>query len=217
MGKKPNKESKKSAKAGLVEKNGELCPKFKVVLREVFQRFDVDRDEALSLKELEAFAAVTSSGDINRDELRQLGNYFDVNAKGDLTLKGFEQMYLMQTNHQPADTWRDLKLLGYPESLEPFNVGAGNPELGDGHCSKDVNAPSTPSKVDAEAMNELRAALVELKENADSAAAHRRVGLALKGVGRDAAAEKSLQKARELDKAAGVDDANAASTVQQLD
>ena len=64
-------------------------------------------------------------------------------------------------------------------------------------------------------MDELRAALVELKENGDSAAAHRRVGQALKAMGRDAAAEKSLLKAQELDKAAGVTDA--ASTVQELD
>ena len=42
------KEGKKAAKEGLVERNGALSKKFKTILREVFDRFDADKDGALS-------------------------------------------------------------------------------------------------------------------------------------------------------------------------
>ena len=96
MGKKGKKESN-----GLLAANGGLSEKFKAVLGEIFRRFDTDRDNALSLKELEDFAVASKSGgDLVQDELRQLGKFFDTDSKGNITLKGFEQMYLMQTGQQ---------------------------------------------------------------------------------------------------------------------
>ena len=96
---------------------------------------------------------------------------------------GFEQMYLQQTNFEPADTWRDLTRLGYTADLEPRE-----------------GAPAEPSA--EELMGELRAALTDLKLKADNPLAHRRVGEALKAMGRDEAAEKSFQQAQALATAA---------------
>ena len=173
------KEGKKAAKEGLVERNGALSKKFKTILREVFDRFDADKDGALSHAEFSAFAKVAGHGDnVSSEEFAQL-NMFSVDASGSLTRLGFEQMYLQQTNFEPADTWRDLTRLGYTADLEPRE-----------------GAPAEPSA--EELMSELRAALTDLKLKADNPLAHRRVGEALKAMGRDEAAEKSFQQAQAL-------------------
>ena len=92
-------------------------------------------------------------------------------------------MYLMQTGTQASDTWRDLANLGYSQSLELL----GTPP---------VKAKPEDTAVQ---MNELRTALAELKSHPESAAVHRRVGNALKAIGRDEAAARSMQQAEALE------------------
>ena len=188
---------KKDKSSGLLASNGGLSDKFRAVLREVFARFDADTDGALSLKELEQFAVASKSGgDLSLDELKQLGKFFDTDIKGNITLKGFEQMYQMQTAQQAADTWRDLTNLGYTKSLDTL----GPPP-----------SIATPVKAAGEGMEELRSALAQLKTDPDNAAHNRRVGYALKAMGRDEAAAKSLAKADELE------NNQAQSTVNEID
>ena len=141
---------------------------------------DADKDDALSLIEFAAFAKIAGHGDsISSEEFGRLGGLFSVDAAGSLTRLGFEQMYLQQTTFEPADTWRDLARLGYTAGLEP--------------CEGNATEPSAD-----ELMGELRAALTDLKLKADNPLAHRRVGEALKAMGRDEAAEKSFQQAQAL-------------------
>ena len=72
-GKSKSKAETKAAKAGLVEKNGDLSKPLKAILSEIFRRFDVDQDGALSQKELEAFAVASKTGeDINQEEIKQV-------------------------------------------------------------------------------------------------------------------------------------------------
>jgi hypothetical protein len=201
MGKGGNKKApsaKAASKAGLVEKNGALSPKFKAVLAEIFARFDKDRDGVLSIEELDAFGASSGTGSLDAEErkMMQLGTFFDTDAKGNLTLKGFEQMYLMQTNHNGADTWRDLEKLGYSRMLERRTEEGAT--QGD---SEDLTKLR---------MDEMRAALIALKEDPDSADAHRRVGTALEALGRVDAAKKEFGVADELE-------ARAQSTVNEQD
>ena len=196
------KKAAKGAKAGLLQSNGALTPEFQTVLREIFGTYDKDCDGALSLEELETFATASKSGEkINDAELKQLGTFFETNSKGWLTLKGFEQMYIMQTQQTASDVWRDLQNLGYKPSLELLGTGP-------------IAQP--PKTVDPE---ELRAALVALKTDAESPAAHRRVGEALKGMGRDEAAARSFKQAEEIELKLGIVAAPSAapSTVEDLD
>lgn len=198
--KKPTKAETKAAKQGLMEKNGDLTKQLKAVLREVFDRFDADRDGALNKKELEAFAVASKTGEnLSQDEIKQLGTFFDTNANGDLTHKGFEQMYLMQTASTPEDTWRDIKALGYEKTLELLGTSP-------------APAPAAPPSADA--MSELREALAELKLKPEEASAHRRVGVCLQQLGREENAKKSFAQAEELEKKAA---ALAASTVEDID
>ena len=188
------KGDKKAAKQGLVEKNGALTVPFRMVLGEVFRRFDVDGDGALNESELESFAVSSGTGEkIDGDERKQLGVLFEVDKAGNITKKGFEQMYLMQVSHQPEDVWRDLEKLGYDKSLE-----LKDPAKADEEAAKEA-AKAEADALQAARMEEMKEALTELKLNQDSAAAHRRVGEALEALGRNEAAAKSFLKASELD------------------
>lgn len=183
--KKLTKAEMKDLKQGLIEKNGDLSKQLKAVLGEIFTRFDADGDGALSRQELETFANTSQTGsNLSEDEIKQLGTFFDTNDKGQLTRKGFEQMYLMQSGSQPDDTWKDLKTLGYSKSLELLGTTAPPP----------VKAPPA-----AQAMDSLRTALAELKVSPDSASAHRRVGVCLQELGREEAAKKSFAAADDID------------------
>ena len=202
---------KKAAKEGLVEKNGSATRPFQAVLAEIFRRFDKDRDGVWNMAELDAFARASQTGNITKEDRTQLGTMFDVDAKGDLTPKGFEQMYLMQTAHDPMDVWKDLERLGYSKSLELLG---------------DEQGASLDAAAEKSRKEELMAALSALKLEPESAAAHRRVGAALTALGRAEAAQKSLAKATELEGVKGgpvldVTDAPAAapptSTIDEQD
>lgn len=179
-GDKAEKKAKAAAKVGLVEKNGALSEKFRLVLGEVFRRFDKDGDGALCRAELEEFAKESGTGQIEAEDIKQLKTYFDTDTAGNLTRKGFEQMYLMQSNHQAVDTWKDLERLGYTKELA-------------------LKEPIGEEDLTKMRMDELRAALTELKELPESAASHRRVGHALEALGRKEAAQKEFKNADELE------------------
>lgn len=179
--------AKKAAKEGLLQKSGAATPQFKLVLGEIFRRFDKDGDDALCFSELDAFAKESQTGSLTAEDQAQLRVLFDCNAKGDLTLKGFEQMYLVQTNHQPDDTWKDLEKLGYAKSLELLTPPG------------EAEAAAAAKELAKAQTAELMAALAELKVAPESAAANRRVGFALEAMGREAQAQKSFAKAEELD------------------
>ena len=179
MGKKSGKAKDNVKKAQLLDPSCEhgLTDKFRIVLREVFERFDEDKDGGLSREELQNFAVAANAGsDLEDDEVEQLQQFFETNDKGHLTLKGFFQMYHMQTMARSSDTWKDMQRLGYLASLDredgkPLPTGEAPPEK-----PALEQKPAVDQKV---LMEELRTALSEMKVQPESAAAHRRVGNAL--------------------------------------
>ena len=93
------------------------------------------------------------------EDRAQLQSYFDCNSKGDLTYKGFEQMYTMQIGHEAETTWKDLEQLGYKKPLALL----------------DPEAASAEALAKAK-MDELRNALTDLKLAPSAPKAHRRAG-----------------------------------------
>ncbi|KAG0179943.1 hypothetical protein DFQ29_001451 [Apophysomyces sp. BC1021] len=89
----------------------EFLPKVELILREVFDRFDKDKDGAWKTEELQDFAEATNG----RAEIVES---FDVNDKDQLTYKGFYQMYHMQTLSDPEETLKDFKKHGYDNNLD---------------------------------------------------------------------------------------------------
>jgi len=184
MGKAKAPSAKKAAKEGLVKKNGDLEDTFKAVLGEIFRRFDKDGDGALCEAELEEFATTSGSGKNVAEDRAQLQSYFDCNSKGDLTYKGFEQMYTMQIGHEAETTWKDLEQLGYKKPLALL----------------DPEAASAEALAKAK-MDELRNALTDLKLAPSAPKAHRRAGDALQALGRTEAAQREYAQAEALEKA----------------
>eukprot|EP01125_Pyxidicula_operculata_P022439 TRINITY_DN9176_c0_g1_i1.p1 TRINITY_DN9176_c0_g1~~TRINITY_DN9176_c0_g1_i1.p1 ORF type:complete len:224 (+),score=73.11 TRINITY_DN9176_c0_g1_i1:57-728(+) len=102
---------------GLVE-DGEMTEKFIATLVEIFQRFDVDKDNSLSDAELNKFHQVVNGTPIAKQTLAFLHENFEVDAKGYLTQDGFIAFYLSQTLGDASETLNDLKQLGYNDKLE---------------------------------------------------------------------------------------------------
>lgn len=103
----PAKKSKGKSKGGpkvpLFDDDDWLSPPLLKMLNDVFARFDIDADGALSESELQAFARACNDGTaLDTDELDQIKQYFDTDSSGRLTLKGFHEMYHMQTSSRCA-------------------------------------------------------------------------------------------------------------------
>ncbi|KAG0319287.1 hypothetical protein BGZ97_002459 [Linnemannia gamsii] len=84
----------------------------------IFERYDVDKDGALSNAELDAFAKDTNGDVFDEDARAEITEFLDLDNKGQLTLKGFLQMYNLQTSSEPAETWKDLQKHGYDTNLK---------------------------------------------------------------------------------------------------
>lgn len=103
----------------LTNSDGELINKCEKALKEIFSRYDLDKDGALDAKELDNFAKGCNNGSgFSDDEKHQLKEAFDHNSDGHLTLSGFLQLYSLQTMSEPTETWKDLTNHGYNRSLE---------------------------------------------------------------------------------------------------
>ena len=228
--------TKVKTKVALLD-GGDLSHALQGALESVFARFDADHDSALSEPELQAFARACNGGETFEDEeLDEIRQFFETTPNGCLTRKGFLQMYHTQTLARPHDTWSDLKALGFNNNLERVAGGCSgarraalSPEPSAGR------APSTPVALDAaiqcarsdelyaagKHFEALRAGMVAMQQDQGCAEAHRCVGRALYALGRVEAAERSWQRAAELEGTssavtsahAGSTDAHAGSTV----
>ena len=172
---------------------------------------------ARSVSELQAFARTCNGGEeLADDELEQVRDFFE-HDRGRLTRTGFMQMLHMQTCARPADTWRDLRALGFDTALSvppPGGEGAA-PTAATATCAApgtDNAEPPTAAgqcarSADLHRRGEhelaLRAALAALQLDSDLAEAHRCCARALSALGRDDAARRSMERADAIDRAAG--------------
>lgn len=226
----------KDKKASLLD-GDELSHLLQATLEQIFRRFDIDVDGALSIEELQAFARACNDGEaFGEDELEDL-RYFQTNEQGHLTKYGFLQMYHTQTVARPADTWQDLKALGYDNSLALL------PELGydnsvallPEHLAESPAAEAPPTSTSPPVSSvvvtaadyckqsdtlytegkhdaALRSALAAVQLDGASAEAHRCAGRAFHALGRIEQGERSWLRANELAASAGATTASAGAT-----
>lgn len=200
---------KKAAKKTALLTGDELSDELQTALEATFVRFDVDGDGGLSVPELQAFARVCNDGEeFALEELDDL-RFFHRNDDGALTLKGFLQMYHTQTTARPADTWADLKALGFDGtlSLDEEAAAALARRKADAALTAPVQETTSVTelcdKSDAlytagKADEALRVALAAVKLDGQRAEAHRCAGRALHSLGRLEMAERSWKRALEL-------------------
>lgn len=154
-----------------------------------FAHFDADNDGKWSVAELQAFARACNDGEaLEADEVEQVLSFFEVEA-GALTKRGFFQMYHTQTTARPEDTWRDLHALGYDATLAPRRTSEADTQAAEAAAAAALRAQHEET---------LRGALVAVQGNPHSASAHHEVALALRALGKEEAAERSLAKANQL-------------------
>ncbi|KAI8350495.1 hypothetical protein B0O80DRAFT_457928 [Mortierella sp. GBAus27b] len=101
----------------LVDEEGALTQECEDALVALFRKYDRDNDGALNNSELNAFAKDTNGSPFNEDSLAEIREFFDLDDKNNLTLKGFLQMYNLQTSSEPEETWKDLQKHGYDTNL----------------------------------------------------------------------------------------------------
>ncbi|KAF9404836.1 hypothetical protein BGZ94_003912 [Podila epigama] len=102
----------------LIDEDGALTQECEDALVAIFESYDLDKDGALSNAELDAFAKDTNGDVFDEDTRNEITEFLDLNEKGYLTLKGFLQMYNLQTSSEPEETWKDLQKHGYDTKLK---------------------------------------------------------------------------------------------------
>ena len=83
-------------------------------LTEIFLKFDIDLDGHLNLAELKEFSKFTNGQEFTKDVVTEIQTYFD-SRESDmaLSLKGFIEMYTLQSSVDQEETEKDLKKHGF--------------------------------------------------------------------------------------------------------
>ncbi|EST09866.1 EF-hand domain pair [Kalmanozyma brasiliensis GHG001] len=137
----PAVEEHEKEKAALLDEEGDLTPKFEAALIRIFARFSssykeahpdvqasgsgssasIPRPEAtdvLTEADLDAFSTATNGAALPQESKDEIREFLDIDKDGNLTLRGFIEMYHLQSDNDPEETWKDLSKLGFSSSLE---------------------------------------------------------------------------------------------------
>ncbi|GAC95671.1 hypothetical protein PHSY_003247 [Pseudozyma hubeiensis SY62] len=131
----------KSVQAPLLDDEGDLTPKFESALIRIFARFSTpykksnpevqafgsksstsiprpDSSDVLTEADLDAFSTVTNGSALPQESKDEIREFLDTDKDGNLTLRGFIEMYHLQSDNEPEETWKDLSKLGFGDDLE---------------------------------------------------------------------------------------------------
>jgi Ca2+-binding EF-hand superfamily protein len=112
--------------SSLVDEEGDLTEEAVSVLDEIFHKYDLDKDAHLNKEELLAFSSDTNAdgSPFSEEELEEIVEYLDVRDNDNaLTLKGFVEMYGLQTSADEELTWADLYVHGYTREGGGYEKG----------------------------------------------------------------------------------------------
>ncbi|GAA6060146.1 hypothetical protein JCM10212_001443 [Sporobolomyces blumeae] len=119
----------------LLDGEGAISERLHDILKTVFHKYSKapvkpkgDSDEKVCGREgLDAFARDTNGQEMTDETYNEIVEYLDVTDDGELTFKGFIQLYQLQTENDPAETENDLRAWGYvPSTLEPASTDKPN-------------------------------------------------------------------------------------------
>ncbi|KDR81516.1 hypothetical protein GALMADRAFT_239512 [Galerina marginata CBS 339.88] len=71
----------------------------------------------LSGDDLQRWAVDTNGEPFSEETREEVVESFDVTEDGNLTFKGFLQLYQLQTENDEAETWKDLRKHGFNQKL----------------------------------------------------------------------------------------------------
>ncbi|KAJ1676014.1 hypothetical protein EV182_000083 [Spiromyces aspiralis] len=90
-------------------------------LQHLFSRFDKDRDNKLSIRELSSLVSVTNGSPPHPMAIKQMIASLERTPRAtSLTWDGFKAFFLVQSLQDPEETRKDLNKLGFdPDTIEP--------------------------------------------------------------------------------------------------
>lgn len=74
--------------------------------------------DVLTEVDLDTFSTVTNGAALPQESKDEIREFLDTDKDGHLTLRGFIEMYHLQSDNDPEETWKDLGKLGFSNSLE---------------------------------------------------------------------------------------------------
>lgn len=77
-----------------------------------------DAADVLTEAELDAFSTVTNGSALPLESKDEIKEFLDTDKDGNLTFAGFCEMYHLQSDNEPEETWKDLAKLGFDDNLE---------------------------------------------------------------------------------------------------
>ncbi|KAM9992288.1 hypothetical protein ACTFIY_009730 [Dictyostelium cf. discoideum] len=98
--------------------NGGVTKKFITVLREIFDRFDRNKDNCLNKAEMKLYSKAVNGQELDLQSLQSMLDGYDSHPRNGLTFTGFVELYVNQTIEDSSETLKDLKTLGYDSELK---------------------------------------------------------------------------------------------------
>lgn len=77
-----------------------------------------DGSDVLTEADLDGFSKETNGAALPQESKDEIKEFLDTNDEGNLTLRGFIEMYHLQSDNDAEETWKDLSKLGFDENLE---------------------------------------------------------------------------------------------------
>ncbi|KAG1803661.1 uncharacterized protein HD556DRAFT_599204 [Suillus plorans] len=120
--------------AQLLDADGAISDKLERCLRHIFAKYCTPRpprpqkhdsttlltppdDAILDAAGLDAWAEDTNGAPFSEETKEELREFLDVTEEGELTFKGFAQIYQLQTDNDEEETWKDLSNHGFDRTL----------------------------------------------------------------------------------------------------
>ncbi|KAG6335199.1 hypothetical protein ID866_3893 [Astraeus odoratus] len=119
--------------AQLLDDDGTISDKLEACLKHIFTKYCVPAPPASAFKGpslltppegaylnqegLDSWARDTNGAPFSQETKDELKEFLDVTDDGGLTLRGFMQIYQLQTENDEEETWRDLSCHGFDRSL----------------------------------------------------------------------------------------------------
>jgi len=112
----------------LLQEDGTITDQFESVLKQIFSKYctpsptDADPlspppNACLTSTALDKWAIDTNGTPLPDEQKEEIKEFMDVNEEGNLTFKGFLQIYQLQTESDEGETWRDLQKHGFDRNL----------------------------------------------------------------------------------------------------
>ncbi|KAF8969995.1 hypothetical protein BDZ97DRAFT_1793854 [Flammula alnicola] len=126
-------ESQSSPNSLLLDDEGGITDQLEACLKHIFAKYctpSVERtsDESILLTPpsnaylsddgLQKWALETNGEPFSDETREEVVESFDVTDDGNLTFKGFLQLYQLQTENEEDETWKDLQKHGFDRSLK---------------------------------------------------------------------------------------------------